>query len=340
MAAAPALDPEAVPAVLARSLHLARGAREVLSGLELRIAPGQVVGLFGSNGAGKTSLLQALAGLLPVRHGDLRLFGGTPAQARRSIAYVAQGVPDGAYSRLRACDFVASAWQGERWGLSLSPALRARRANAVSRALDATAAAHLAGRGMDELSGGERQRVCIAQALVNPVRMLLLDEPLANLDPRSQRSVLDLVRELRDRQGLTVLLSAHDVNPLLGVMDRVLYLAGGRGRLGSVDEVIEPVALSALYGLPMRVARHDGYLFIHPARGFMAEEGGHCHHGDTGTGDPQGHGHEHRHEHPHEHPHQHSPEPPSEHPSEHRPEQECEHLPAPSQPGRSKGNAP
>jgi zinc/manganese transport system ATP-binding protein len=299
MATALALDPEAeaVPAVLARGLCLARGAREVLAELELRIAPGQVVGLFGSNGAGKTSLLQALAGLLPVRQGELRLFGGTPAQARRSIGYVAQAVPDGAYARLRVRDFVACAWRGERWGLGLSPALRARRADAVDRALEAAAAAHLAQRGMDELSGGERQRVCIAQALVNPVRMLLLDEPLANLDPRSQRGVLELVRELRERQGLTVLLSAHDINPLLGVMDRVLYLAGGRGRLGGVDEVIEPVTLSALYGLPMRVARHDGYLFIHPSRGFMAEEGGHCHHGDADSASARGQGHEHPHEH-------------------------------------------
>ncbi len=297
MAPAPAPEPatDAAPAVLARGLCLARGAREVLAELELHIAPGQVVGLFGSNGAGKTSLLQALAGLLPVRRGELRLFGGTPAQARRSIGYVAQGVPDGAYARLRARDFVASAWRGERWGMSLSPALRAQRADAVAKALEAAAAAHLAQRGMDELSGGERQRVCIAQALVNPVRMLLLDEPLANLDPRSQRGVLDLVRELRQRQGLTVLLSAHDINPLLGVMDRVLYLAGGRGRLGSVEQVIEPVALSDLYGLPMRVARHDGYVFIHPARGFMAEDGGHCH--------------DHAHDHAHDHSHAPSQEP-------------------------------
>ena len=283
-------------AVLARGLHLARGARDVVGELDLRIAQGEVVGLFGSNGAGKTTLLQALAGLLPVRQGALRVFGGTPAQARRAIGYVAQGVPDGAWSRLRACDFVGSAWEGERWGIALSPAARARRAAAVREALQAAAAGHLAQRGMDTLSGGERQRVCIAQALVNPVRMLLLDEPLANLDPRAQLGVLELVRALRDRQGLTVLLSAHDINPLLGLMDSVLYLAGGRGRQGRVDEVIEPGVLSALYGLPMQVARQDGYLFIHPARGFMAEEGGHCHHGGAGAQAAHDHAHDHAHD--------------------------------------------
>ncbi|WP_297909893.1 metal ABC transporter ATP-binding protein [Thiomonas sp.] len=297
MSPAPRPDTDADPAiaVLARGLRLARGARDVVGELDLRIPQGQVVGLFGSNGAGKTTLLQALAGLLPVREGELRVFGGPPSQARRAIGYVAQTVPDGAYSRLRACDFVASAWQGERWGMSLSPSAGARRRAAVREALHAADAGHLELRGMDTLSGGERQRVCIAQALVNPVRMLLLDEPLANLDPRAQLGVLELVRGLRQRHGLTVLLSAHDINPLLGVMDSVLYLAGGRGRQGRVDEVIEPGALSALYGLPMQVARHDGYLFIHPARGFMAEQGGHCEHGDASAPHAQGHAHEHAH---------------------------------------------
>ena len=111
------------------------------------------------------------------------------------------------------------------------------------------------------------------------MRLLLLDEPLANLDPRAQLGVLELVRELRARHGLTVLLSAHDVNALLPVMDRVLYLAAGHGRLGAVDEVIDDAALSALYGVPMAVARHAGYMFIHPAGGFMAEQAAHCEHG-------------------------------------------------------------
>ena len=141
-------------AVLARGLHLARGARDVVGELDLRIPQGQVVGLFGSNGAGKTTLLQALAGLLPVRQGALRVFGGTPAQARRAIGYVAQTVPDGAYSRLRACDFVASAWQGERWGMSLSPSAGARRRAAVREALHAADAGNLERRGMDAYCPG------------------------------------------------------------------------------------------------------------------------------------------------------------------------------------------
>ena len=274
----PAMDQPATAAVRARGLRLARGTHDVVSGLDLDIAPGSIVGLFGSNGAGKTTLLQALAGLLAPRAGELRVFGESAARARGDVGYVAQIVPDGGFARVRVSDFVASAWQGQRWGLCLSPSARAERADAVHEALRAAGAQHLHARGMDALSGGERQRVCIAQALVNPVELLLLDEPLANLDPRAQFGLLQLIRRLCERQGLCVLLSAHDINPLLPVMDRVLYLAGGRGRIGSVDEVVNAEALSALYGMPIGVARHDGYLFIHPARGFMAEGAAHCGH--------------------------------------------------------------
>ncbi|MDE2120268.1 MAG: ATP-binding cassette domain-containing protein [Betaproteobacteria bacterium] len=272
----------AAPAVRARGLRLARGAHDVIAELDLDIARGSIVGLFGSNGAGKTTLLQALAGLLALRGGELQVLGDPPSRSRRRIGYVAQVVPDGGFARVRVRDFVASAWQGQRWGLCVSPPARRERTAAVREALRAVGAGHLEERGMDTLSGGERQRVCIAQALVNPVSLLLLDEPLANLDPRAQLGLLDMVRGLRDRQQLTVVLSAHDINALLPVMDRVLYLAGGRGRLGGIDDVIDDAALSTLYGEPMAVARHDGYMFIHPARGFMAEQAAHCGHDHAG----------------------------------------------------------
>ena len=292
----PLMSPPTTTAVHARGLRLARGAHDVVSGLDLDIAPGSIVGLFGSNGAGKTTLLQALAGLLAPRAGELRVFGEAAERARGDVGYVAQIVPDGGFARVRVSDFVASAWQGQRWGLCVSPSARAERTDAVHEALRAAGAQHLHARGMDALSGGERQRVCIAQALVHPLRLLLLDEPLANLDPRAQLGLLDMVRDLRQRQALTVVLSAHDINALLPVMDRVLYLAGGRGRLGSIDEVVDDAALSALYGEPMAVARHGGYMFIHPARGFMAEQAAHCGH-DGHDGAHQAHAAQGSHEH-------------------------------------------
>ncbi len=263
-------------AIVARALDCQRGGRAVVAGLDLDVPKGSLVGLFGSNGSGKTTLLQTLAGILPPGAGDLQLLGGSPREARTRVGYVAQAMPEGAFGGLCAAAFVGAAWHGERWGVGLFNT-RTRR-DAVERALDGVGALHLARRPMEALSGGERQRVCIAQALVNQGELLLLDEPLANLDPGAQQGVLALVARLCRTQGLTVLLSAHDVNALLPVMDRMIYLAGGRGRIGTVDAIVNPEQLSALYGTPMRVLRHDGYVFIHPAHGFMAEGSVHCGH--------------------------------------------------------------
>ncbi len=263
-------------AVQARGLRCQHGEQAVITALDLALAPGQLVGVFGTNGSGKTTLLQTLAGILPAGGGSLDLLGQPLATARTRIGYVAQTVPEGAFGRIDAASFVAAAWQGERWGLGLRRA--AERRQATQQALHRVQAQHLAARPMAALSGGERQRVCIAQALVNPVRLLLLDEPLSNLDPRSQQGVLALVRRLCDAQQLAVMLSAHDINPLLPVMDQVLYLAAGRGRIGTVDAVVNAASLTELYGLPMAVARHDGYVFIHPARGFMPEASPHGDH--------------------------------------------------------------
>ena len=83
-----------------------------------------------------------------------------------------------------------------------------------------------------ETSGGERQRLLLAQALLGRPRLLLLDEPLISLDPHHQRSVVGLVRELQKALGIAVLFSAHEINPLLDALDRVLYLGGGQAALG------------------------------------------------------------------------------------------------------------
>ena len=270
-------------ALQAQGLRCSLGGRTVLDGLDLAIRRGQFVGVFGANGAGKTTLLRALLGLQPLQGGRLRLLGQDGVSMRTQIGYVSQRDPIGADSFLRVRSYVAAAWRGERWGLGLRHA-KPRQA-AVDAALQALEIVNLAERGMDSLSGGQRQRARIAQALVNPVRILLLDEPLSNLDPQAQQRILQTTRRLCSEQGLTVLMTAHDINPLLPHMDQVLYLAGGRGRIGTVDEVVNAPALSALYGIPMAVARDGAYVFIHPAAGFMPEEAAHCGH-DHGHSDP------------------------------------------------------
>ncbi len=260
-------------AVETSELRCGIGGRSVLDGIDLRIPLGSFVGVFGSNGAGKTTLFRSLLGLEPLQGGRLRLLGRDGVAARTQVGYVAQRDPPGADSFLSVRSYVAAAWQAERWGFG-----DAGRADAVAAALQSMEVDDLADRPMDALSGGQRQRVRIAQALVNPVRMLLLDEPLANLDPQAQQRILEVARRLCSERGLTVLMTAHDINPLLPHMDRVLYLANGKGLLGRVDEVVNAPSLSALYGLPMAVARDGGYVFIHPAGGFMAEGAVHCGH--------------------------------------------------------------
>ncbi|MHB1531577.1 metal ABC transporter ATP-binding protein [Acidithiobacillus sp.] len=250
------------------------GGRMVFAHLQLQIPRGSFVGVFGPNGAGKTSLLRALLGLLPLRGGTLQILEGDARGARTQIGYVSQSEPKEAEGRLSVAAFVGAAWRGERWGFNWHPmALH----QAVRTALEVVSAAHLASRPLQSLSGGQRQRVRIAQALVNPARILLLDEPLNNLDPQSQQQVLQLTKALTQQKNMTVLMTAHDINPLLPYMDHVLYLANGKGRMGTVNDFLTTPMLSELYGTPVTVSEHDGMLSIRVGNGFIPETSHHCH---------------------------------------------------------------
>lgn len=245
----------------------------VFSRLRLDIPRGSFVGIFGPNGAGKTSLFRLLLGLIPFSRGTLRILGGKLWAARTRIGYVSQADIKEAEGRLSVAAFVGAAWQGERWGFSSSS--RGMR-EAVQSSLELIGAAHLASRPLQSLSGGQRQRVRIAQSLVNPARILLLDEPLNNLDPQSQQQLLHLAKALTLEKGLTVLMTAHDVNPLLSHMDHALFLANGNGRMGAVGEILNAPLLSELYGTPVSVCEHDGVLFIRHGNGFCPEPLCHC----------------------------------------------------------------
>jgi zinc/manganese transport system ATP-binding protein len=223
----------------------------VLSDVSAVVRSGEFIGVFGPNGAGKTTLLRAALGLLPPTVGTLRVFGAPPARGNRAAGYLPQQrtVAD---VRLRGWDFVASAFRGERWGMPLLG--RAGRQD-VDRAIATVEAETLAERPLCDLSGGERQRLLLAQALLGRPKLLLLDEPLISLDPHFQQAVVALVKRIQESQGITVLFTAHDLNPLLGAMDRVLYLGQGRAALGTVSEVITNDVLSRLYGTPIEVLR-------------------------------------------------------------------------------------
>jgi zinc/manganese transport system ATP-binding protein len=240
-------------------VSLARGGRVVLADVSAAIRPGEFIGVFGPNGAGKTTLLRALLGLLPPAGGEIRIFGRKPGEGNAQAGYLPQQRETVADLPLCGRDFVASAWRGERWGL---PLLGQRGRRQVERALARVEAQGLARRRLADMSGGELQRLLLAQALVGEPRLLLLDEPLIGLDPHFQDAVIATVRRLQQAEGVTVLLTAHDLNPLLGVMDRVLYLGNRHAAIGTVDEVVNGSVLSRLYAMPIEVLRVNGRIVV------------------------------------------------------------------------------
>ena len=248
---------------------LARNDRVVLTEVTAAIRPGEFIGVFGPNGAGKSTLLHAILGLLRPSRGELRVFGSVPVRGNRDAGYLPQHRAPLAGLRLRSRDFVASASEGERWGLA-GPS---RRTTAdVDRALERVEAHALADRPVGELSGGELQRLLLAQALLGRPKLLLLDEPTVSLDPRFQQSTVDLVKRIQQEENVTVLFTAHELNPLLAAMDRVLYLGQGHAALGSVDEVITGEVLSRLYDTPIDVLRLAGRIVVVSGHGAVEAE--------------------------------------------------------------------
>ena len=227
------------------------GGRAILQDVSFRLGAGELCGLVGANGSGKTTLLRTIAGFLRPSRGSV-----TRAAA---IGYVPQRSVLDPNLPVRARDVVALGLDGHRWGVPLPS--RARR-RAVDAILDAVEARAFADARVGELSGGEQQRILIAHALIRTPSLLLLDEPLANLDIGSVAVIVALLRRIAADAGVAVLLSTHDVNPLMGAMDRLVYLARGRAASGTADEVIRTSVLSALYGHHVDVLRVHGRVVV------------------------------------------------------------------------------
>jgi zinc/manganese transport system ATP-binding protein len=233
--------------------------RMILSDITVSINQGEFIGVLGPNGSGKTTLIRTLLGLLRPSYGTVRVFGRPPKRGDVRIGYVPQVRSMHSGSRMRGFDVVASCLNGERWGL---PVLARGDRGAIADALSAVGARDLADRPLCDMSGGERQRLFLAQAFVGSPRLLLFDEPLVNLDPPHQQIVIDHIRRYGRDRGATVLLSAHELNQLLGVLDRVLYLGRGHAALGTVDEVVTAPVLSRLYGTEIQVIHAEGHIFV------------------------------------------------------------------------------
>jgi zinc/manganese transport system ATP-binding protein len=233
------------------------GGRRVLDDVSFQAREGDFAGLIGANGAGKTTLFRVILGLQPAIRGRVRIEPG--GRGRGTVGYVPQKFLLDPDMPLRGRDLVALGLDGQRLGLPLPS--RHKRAR-VEDMLDAVGARGFADRRVGELSGGEQQRILIAHALISRPKLLLLDEPLANLDLRSAQEAVGLLARIASEQRIAVVISAHEINPLLPVTDRIVYLAEGRAASGTVDEVVRSDVLSHLYGHHVDVLRVHGRVIV------------------------------------------------------------------------------
>lgn len=247
------------PALQLRGAALAYGPRVLWSGLDLAAAPGEFIAVLGPNGSGKTSLLKVLLGMQPLARGTAQIAGRPVRRGSRAVGYVPQQRAFDPTSPLRARDLVGFGIDGHRWGTGLPS--RSRRLR-VGQLLEVVGAAGYADVPVGLLSGGEQQRLRIAQALANDPKLLLCDEPLLSLDLPSQQAMSMLIDSTRHRSGSAVLFVTHEINPVLDMVDRILYLIDGAFRLGTPEEVMTTSALSELYGTHVEVIRSRGRLVV------------------------------------------------------------------------------
>lgn len=257
-----------ISALQISDLSLTLGGNEILTGINAEIQAGEFVGIFGPNGAGKTTLVRAIIGNLRPSAGTIRIFGEAPGLASHQIGYMPQGHYGLELAALSARALVEAVWHGEHWGMPWSSAEAKKE---VDRVLRLTHADEFADRPFSVLSGGERQRIMLAQALLGHPKILVLDEPLASLDPKNQALLIDCVAEVQRVTQATILFVAHDMNPLLHVMDRLLYMAGGGAILGRLDDVVNSDSLTHLYKFPIEVVRAGERVFVVSKEGNVTE---------------------------------------------------------------------
>jgi len=248
--------------IAAEDLAARYGRQLVWSSASFTVEPGEFIVILGPNGSGKSTLFRLLLGLMPPAAGNLMVLGERPRRGNAAVGYVPQRRDIDRDLPVRGRDFVHLGFDGHEWGFEL-PGVAAEAHQQVDEAIGAVKAGAYADRSIGRLSGGEQQRLLLAQALVGNPRLLLLDEPLASLDLSNQVAISELIASLARRLDLTVLLIAHDINPLLPVVDRVLYVAHGGVAIGKPADVITGESLSRLYGSPVEVLQDShGHMFV------------------------------------------------------------------------------
>jgi zinc/manganese transport system ATP-binding protein len=248
------------PVIVARDLAAGYGGEAVWTHADFSIAAGSFTAILGPNGGGKSTLIRMILGLLPPFQGELQVLGDKPHRGNALIGYIPQRSSFDPELSIRGRDFVNLGIDGHRWGVRLPGTDSAGAADAAIRAVGADS---YADRPIGRLSGGEQQRLLLAQALVGNPRLLLMDEPLSQLDVRNQSLIVQLIGELKRARELTVLLIAHDVNPLLSHIDHVLYVAQGNVAMGKPEEIITSESLTRIYSTPVEVLKDSrGRVFV------------------------------------------------------------------------------
>lgn len=250
------------PAISLRRAAVSLGGRTVWSAVNLEIQQGEFAAVLGANGVGKSTMLKVVLGLLPLSAGEALVLGARPGERSQRIGYLPQRRSFATGLPIRGLDVVRMGLDGHRWGLRAGRGATAG-AERVGEMVELVGASAYAHRPVGELSGGEQQRLLIAQALVPEPDLLLLDEPLDSLDLSNQQAVASLVEKICRDRGVTVVMVAHDVNPILAYLDQVVYLARAGAASGRPGEVITSERLSALYDVPIEVLRtSDGRLVV------------------------------------------------------------------------------
>lgn len=247
------------PVLSLRAASLSFGDRELWRNLNLDVAPGEFLAVLGPNGTGKTSLLKTILGQQSLSSGSISFLGEPIAAGNHKIGYIPQQKLFEHGTPLRARDLVTFGLNGRRWGLPVASKAVRRQVDSI---LESVGASEYGNAPVASLSGGEQQRIRVGQSIAGKPELLLCDEPLLSLDLHHQRQVSELIDSQRKALNTAVVFVTHDVNPILNMVDRVLYLAGGRFRIGTPDEVLRSEVLSYMYGTPVEVIRSRGRIVV------------------------------------------------------------------------------
>lgn len=237
----------AFPAIDLEHVTVHYGDVLALDDVSLRVDSGRVCGLIGMNGSGKSTLFKTIMGLVSPDTGTVRVDGGDPAVARKrsAIGYMPQNEDVDWNFPVSVRDVVLMGRYG-REGLMRRPSAADRAA--VDDALEQVGLTELAGRQIGQLSGGQRKRAFLARVIAQEARVLLLDEPFAGVDKRSESLIVQLLKSLA-ASGCAVLVSTHDLNALGDLADEAILLNRRVLLHGSVDEVLQPENLARAFGL-------------------------------------------------------------------------------------------